>query len=569
MTQLIQAGKQLLDIANNVQYTSAGKVVLDSTGAVKFLRAGKLLFDNNGFLQYIKNGKLYVGKDATLTSYSSDSTGKITTAFEDARTSDMYVPDHNGELHAIPGGTVAFEGARVARNMLDTVDPSVIDSEDVNTWSSLLGGTTAFGDVLTFGTTGAAGRAQERIREAPYGVTYTFAIELSGYAGQQVTIKIQEEYTPHPSTIKTVSLTDTPTTYSVTRTGSVPDAIKFLVSLYGTAGESVTVGRVWVSHGSVPSDYIHISPGDGPKVEFYNTQNGNTVDANGVVTEAVGAPITTPIKMVHAPAATNYADGSNDLSGGPETISLPSTGDYTLSVYGTAAVTVAAGTATGTGFAQATEGNPVTFNLTAAGTVTLTLDSGTLDTVSGAAAKQVENNAFATPFIPTSGATASRDICQIRALYAGAFNQVEGVAYLEWEPGFDAADLGATEYPKLINTDGGSDRIIYLHNHPFLASKSGSTFSTGVFTWVSGTRYHLAVRWKTDSTFQVGQRTSGTAAWTWGGASLYGGSFGLIAAFIKILDLNIYNNKIHNLEILNKDIGTAGIEDRYSLAKVG
>jgi len=107
------------------------------------------------------------------------------------------------------------------------------------------------------------------------------------------------------------------------------------------------------------------------------------------------------------PAATNYADGDDDLSGGAETIDLTSagTGNYTLSVIGTAAVTVAAGTAVGTGFGQATEGSPVTFNLSTAGTVTLTLDSGSLDTIGSSAAKQIEKNAFATSFIPTPAGT--------------------------------------------------------------------------------------------------------------------------------------------------------------------
>lgn len=98
----------------------------------------------------------------------------------------------------------------------------------------------------------------------------------------------------------------------------------------------------------------------------------------------------------------NLADTSDDLTGGSETISLLTTGDYTLSVYGTAAVTVAAGTATGTGFGQATEGNDITFNITAAGTVTLTLDSGTLDTYLGAYMKKVELGSSSTGFLAYS-----------------------------------------------------------------------------------------------------------------------------------------------------------------------
>ena len=112
------------------------------------------------------------------------------------------------------------------------------------------------------------------------------------------------------------------------------------------------------------------------------------------------------------PGRTNYADNTDDLSGGADTIDLttPGTGDYTLSVTGTAAVTVAAGTATGTGFAQATEGSPVTFNLSAAGTVTLTLNSGSFDEFqSGNPAYQLEKGSDATSLIENTTTSTVRD----------------------------------------------------------------------------------------------------------------------------------------------------------------
>jgi len=65
------------------------------------------------------------------------------------------------------------------------------------------------------------------------------------------------------------------------------------------------------------------------------------------------------------------------------------TGDYTLSGYGSGSVTVAANTATGTGFGTASAGSDVTFNITVAGTITLTV-TDTPDIV------QVEQNSFAT-----------------------------------------------------------------------------------------------------------------------------------------------------------------------------
>lgn len=145
-------------------------------------------------------------------------------------------------------------------------------------------------------------------------------------------------------------------------------------------------------------------------VKYFSTENGNSVSGN-ILTEATGSNITaaTLKGVLIEEGRTNLALGDDDLTGGAETITLSATGDYTLSVYGTAAVTVAATTATGTGFAQATEGNPVEFNITATGDITLTLDTGSLDTLNGSAMKQVELGIVQSSFIPTTSASGVRD----------------------------------------------------------------------------------------------------------------------------------------------------------------
>ena len=161
-------------------------------------------------------------------------------------------------------------------------------------------------------------------------------------------------------------------------------------------------GELWIKDISI-KEADHGAFVDG--VKYFNYENGNTVASN-VVTETKGADLTTAWRALFEPPATNYTDTDDDLTGGAETVDLTAggTGDYTLSVSGTAAVTVAAGTATGTGFGQATAGSPVTFNLTGAGTVTLTLDSGTLGTdQDGNYIKQVEKASVASSFIPSSG----------------------------------------------------------------------------------------------------------------------------------------------------------------------
>lgn len=84
------------------------------------------------------------------------------------------------------------------------------------------------------------------------------------------------------------------------------------------------------------------------------------------------------------------------------TASLSAT-SYTLWVIGTGTATVTAGTAVGTGFGTASAGAPNTFSITSAGTVTVTV-AGSLTRF------QLENAGYANSYIPTTGATASRQI---------------------------------------------------------------------------------------------------------------------------------------------------------------
>jgi len=186
-------------------------------------------------------------------------------------------------------------------------------------------------------------------------------------------------------------------------------------------------------------------------VKYFATENGNTVDANGVVTEATGAAISGVGGLLMEPQRTNYANNSDDLSGGADTIDLTTggTGDYTLSVSGDAAVTVAAGTATGTGFAQATAGNDVTFNLSAAGTVILTLDGGSFDTVNGLADYQVEKGSVATTWIPNSTTATTRNADALSYSGIAASNETRAVVdganadADDWDGVVDATLLGA------------------------------------------------------------------------------------------------------------------------------
>lgn len=98
-------------------------------------------------------------------------------------------------------------------------------------------------------------------------------------------------------------------------------------------------------------------------------------------------------------ARTNFLSNSN----APATQTSGSLGvnTYTLWVEGTGTATVTAGTATITGGGAATAGSPRVFNVTVAGTVTVTV-TGTLTRF------QMEAGGFATSFIPTLSTAITR-----------------------------------------------------------------------------------------------------------------------------------------------------------------
>jgi len=83
-------------------------------------------------------------------------------------------------------------------------------------------------------------------------------------------------------------------------------------------------------------------------------------------------PTVEPVTLAEARAhlrlnsAPNFAAGLAD-----QTVTLPATGSYTLTIVGAGSVAIAAGTATGTGWATATAAAPKTVILATIGTVTL------------------------------------------------------------------------------------------------------------------------------------------------------------------------------------------------------
>lgn len=91
----------------------------------------------------------------------------------------------------------------------------------------------------------------------------------------------------------------------------------------------------------------------------------------------------------------------NSTAPATQTTGSLGTGTYTLWVNGAGTATMSAGTGTGCGTGAATQGTPVNFTISVAGTCTVTV-SGSLN------AFQLELGAFGTSLIVTAGATATR-----------------------------------------------------------------------------------------------------------------------------------------------------------------
>jgi len=136
------------------------------------------------------------------------------------------------------------------------------------------------------------------------------------------------------------------------------------------------------------------------------------------------------------------------------------TGNHTLWIRGAGSVAVAAKTATITGAGSATQGSPVTFNVTVAGTVTFTVTGSV--TVA-----QCEKGAFATSLIYTAGAGATRYVDTCTIALGDWFNAAQGTILVE------ADHVARGAYAQIISFDDGdtSDRYSFA----FHSTNAGRT----------------------------------------------------------------------------------------------
>lgn len=177
-----------------------------------------------------------------------------------------------------------------------------------------------------------------------------------------------------------------------------------------------------------------------------------------------------------------------------QTTSSLGTGSYTLWCIGGTSVTVAAGTATITGAGSATPGTPLTFSVTVAGTVTVT--------VSGAVRFfQLEGGAFATSYIPNAGAagttsTRNMDVVVLGSTaFSSIYNTAAGTLFAQ---GIPRTVSGSPRFAALSDGTTNNREDIYITSTPTIGSDifragAGVLFPRASGTPVVGTRYKCAI----------------------------------------------------------------------------
>jgi len=171
--------------------------------------------------------------------------------------------------------------------------------------------------------------------------------------------------------------------------------------------------------------------------------------------------------------ATNYL--LNSTAPATQTTGSLGINPYVLWVIGTGSAAVSAGTATITGAGTATAGNPVFFNVTVAGTVTVTV-TGSLTRF------QLEQNAVPTSFISTAGATAQRQQDSVSISLGSWYN----AAAMSFAAECKLQYLGSpTQTPILMNIDDGTNanRISMnlgaaLHDNALVSNAGTNTTSS-------------------------------------------------------------------------------------------
>jgi len=247
----------------------------------------------------------------------------VTTQF--LRASEATVLDYEGNLVTVPADVPRFQGARFVNNLiLDSAsEPNYIWRTIVTPNVDEVNGIVYNGYASLDGTVMDLQWQNEGHKELPEyfdGMTFTFSCyikkapgspttywRMSIVGGEEKIITIDHEEPKRYSVIQSITL-DEAELYKYIR-------VRLLLRAPFNIDTDIHVGGIMVefTHHQTnrnPAEYVE-SPA--PGAQFFPYLNGTTIDANGVVTEAQGAPIR-GITYLNEPAATNYIEHSSDPS---------------------------------------------------------------------------------------------------------------------------------------------------------------------------------------------------------------------------------------------------------------
>ena len=374
-----------------------------------------------------------------------------------ARASGATVVDHEGIIRTALDGEARFQGGRRVHNLF-----TGFDSGNGVGWGEFTSGSSQITYTETSATIdspNATDRAFISYGTALAEGSYVVSFDLSDIGivplNQLVLISAQTASVANNSFCYCVDSSNKLVRHSFDVTAAGNLTIRIGGGSTNISRELITYSnfmlqnKTGASAPTVPDDYVSVgvlsAPYHGANVDgvrYFPTENGNTVDGNGIVTEGTGALLDPAPALLMEPAADNYLLNSTAPATQP-TASL-ATGDYVLWVEGTGSAAVTAGTATITGGGTATEGTPDLFTVTGAGTVTVTV-TGDLDVF------QLEGGSVPTSLIITAGAPESRAVDELsypgipadnetRAVVDGADVDVD-----DWDGVVDATLLGADD----------------------------------------------------------------------------------------------------------------------------
>jgi hypothetical protein len=232
--------------------------------------------------------------------------------------STQWVEDFEGILRPVYGEASAHHGTRVVSNLFK-------NSNDINAWSFVNGSGSAsrVGQVLTIkNNTDYLYRANIQSNAGDV-IRATISITTPPESvGKNVYFGI---YTGVGSTLynRTIVLLEGEKRYSITVTQTISGGASGVVLSSATysSAYSFTVNQMQyevVTGQSIqyPSEYVENTSSTYPATKCFTTTNANTVDANGVVTEAMGVPISTEMKgILLEPTRTNRVTCYNTIPG--------------------------------------------------------------------------------------------------------------------------------------------------------------------------------------------------------------------------------------------------------------